>query len=198
MFLNKEQEIFITTDIDMEHIKLINKKLKPNPNFKAFLYDISKDYKKLSKYKFDTIICINILEHVKNDRKMLNNFSKLLDTNGKLILFAPAIKSLYGSIDKADGHFRRYSKKELVAKLKESGFIIKKLFYFNFIGIFGWYLHSKILRLNIHRDKDLSMFNKIIPFISFIEKIIPPPIGLSLVSICGKKQLIPDWIKGKD
>ena len=149
-------------------------------------YDISWNYTQLKKYKFDTVICVNVLEHMKNDKKALENMHSVLEKKGKLILMAPAFQALYGTIDKANKHYRRYNKKQLKSLLKQCNFKIKSMAYMNLFGLLGWWYHNKFLKISVHNTKDLLLFDKLAPFLSFIEKIIPPPVGLSLIVIAEK------------
>lgn len=95
---------------------------------------------------FDTIVCINTLEHIKNDCQALSTMNKLLKMNGNLCLFIPAIPCLYGTLDEAFGHYRRYSKRQLGNLLVKSGFEVIKLRYFHISGIITWILMGKIRR----------------------------------------------------
>ena len=65
---------------------------------------------------------MNILEHIQNERKALKDSRKTLPRGGKLLVFVPAIPSLYKYMDISYGHFRRYDKKELETKITEAGF----------------------------------------------------------------------------
>lgn len=179
-FISKE--LVIGTEINPSNIKIIKKRFNKR-NFKVLNHNISKGFKELKKYKFDTAIVINVLEHIRNDKKAVENIFNLLEKGGKFILVVPAFQFLYGSVDKVDGHYRRYNKNELRNMLEECDFKIRKQKYMNFVGLFGWFYHNKILKLKVHKEEHLSLFNKLSPLLSSIEKIMPPPIGLSLIFI---------------
>ena len=95
----------------------------------------------------------------------------------------PAFQALYGTMDKADNHYRRYSKRELIIKLLEAGFTIKEQFYMNTIGIIGWYLNGKVLKRTLVPNTHYSLYNKVVPILSRMERRVRPPFGLSLVTI---------------
>ncbi|MFH1642955.1 MAG: class I SAM-dependent methyltransferase [Nanoarchaeota archaeon] len=145
--------------------------------------DISKSSLKKG---FDTVVCINVLEHIKHDKKALHNMYCSTKKGGNLILIVPAFQLPYGSIDIMNKHFRRYDKKEIKEKVVGAGFDIKKIFYMNFIGLLGWWYHSKLLKIKMHNEIDIARFDKLCPFFEFMENIINPPMGLSLV-IIGEK-----------
>lgn len=168
-------------------LKIIQKRFLRETKPEIFLYDISdKNNAKLRKYNFDTIVCISVLEHIADDVGALKNSYNLLQKKGRLIVFVPAIKALYGSIDKEDGHFRRYSHRELKGKLEEANFLIERCFYMNLFGIVPWFLHNKILKRQVHPENQLKFLDRFVPFCAFLENIFHPPFGLNLVSICRK------------
>ncbi|MFH1452508.1 MAG: methyltransferase type 12, partial [Armatimonadota bacterium] len=105
---------------------------------------------------------------------------------GRVIIQVPAFMWLYGTLDKADLHFRRYSKSEIVNKVKKAGFKIHKSFYFNFPGIIGWYLSGKVFKDKHFKSGRGKLFNTVIPVIKFVERAVRPPLGLSVFVIAEK------------
>lgn len=189
-FLNKKDKI-----IEIGAGKGSLSKILKNKGFRIISTDINNrdvdkrlDIKKESIFKnrFDKVICINVLEHIRNDINALKNMNKMLKQNGCLILIVPAFKFLYGNTDRADGHFRRYTKGEIKRKLSETGFKIIEIKYFNFLGFFGWLYHSRLRELRVHNKNDLHGFEKIIPFVRKFEKIVRPIFGLSFLIVAEK------------
>jgi len=183
-----KKKILVGTDISESNLSYLNSKFNNIKRFKFLKYDISKKYDSLVKYDFDTVVCINVLEHIKEDQHAINNMYNILVEGGRLILLVPAFQSLYGSIDKSDQHYRRYNKRDLLKIIKNSGFKMVSCRYMNFPGFFGWYFHSKLLKVKVHKKNDLSIFNKLVPLFKFLESIKSPPFGLSLVCICEKEK----------
>lgn len=148
--------------------------------------DIEKGKYFFSKQKFDTIVCLNVLEHIKDDRKALKNMYELLCSGGHLILLVPAYDFLFGKIDKEIGHFRRYNKKLLKSLLEEVGFKILKSRVINFLGAVGWWLSSKLFRENRVSESKIKVFNLIAPVFLSLENFIEPPFGTSILIIAKK------------
>ncbi len=137
--------------------------------------------------KFDTIVCMNVLEHIKNDEKALSNIKSLLKKNGRLILLVPAHQMAYGLMDKKLGHYRRYDRKNLKEKLEMAGFKVSTTFYLNMLGLLGWWFNGKILKKTIIPNGQLKIFDIIsMPFLS-LEGKISPPFGLSVVGVAQNK-----------
>lgn len=134
---------------------------------------------------FDTAISVNVLEHINDDDRFLKKIMDALEPGGKLITVVPAHKFLYSQYDRSIGHFRRYSKGELKTRLEEAGFTSINCFYTNMAGALGWFTFMKLLRQkNVNR---ISNFSKGVIKLSFdIEKLIPVPFGLSVVSVAQK------------
>ena len=176
-------------EINPVQLQYLKKKFKRYPQLTFSGHDIVTLNPKSFKQdcgNFDTVICINVLEHIQQDEQALRHMYDLLAPGGNLILFVPALKSIYGTVDQADHHFRRYNKHDLCQKIHHAKLIITQQRYFNFFGIFGWYLHGKILRTKIHPITHLSSFNAFVPLLRNIENLIPIPLGLSLLTICKK------------
>ena len=88
--------------------------------------------------KFDYIFSSNVLEHISNDVQALKEINNVMDpTNSILVLYVPAHSWLFSDLDRSVGHFRRYSKKELVKKVELSGFKVLEINYADSLGVFA-------------------------------------------------------------
>jgi SAM-dependent methyltransferase len=96
--------------------------------------------------RYETIYTSNVLEHIEDDRKILCQLNSKLKAGGSLVIYVPAFQSLYSTIDENIGHFRRYSKKDLLGKLKEAGFEVVNSRYSDSIGFFAWLYKKYALR----------------------------------------------------
>jgi SAM-dependent methyltransferase len=97
---------------------------------------------KLVEKEFDFIYSLNVLEHIQDDTTALSGLRKKLRTGGKIYILVPAWQLLYGNMDQIVGHFRRYSKKELLAKVTGAGFRVEKIDYFDSLGFFAALLYK--------------------------------------------------------
>ncbi|KQC06513.1 MAG: hypothetical protein APR62_07770 [Smithella sp. SDB] len=179
-------------DIEQSYIDYLNTKysFRDKSNFNVFRADIQDiDSSPFAVTMYDTIICLNILEHLKNDHKAVENMISLLQPGGRLIILVPALNMLYGSMDKAFGHYRRYNKKQLKIIMQGKNLDIVKFYYLNFLGLFGWFINGRIFKNEELPENQTKIFDKLVPFLGFAEKIIKPPLGQSLILIARKKQL---------
>lgn len=184
LLIKSQPSLLVLTDFDEYYLEILSKKYNGDPKIKVHKLDISKE-SFMHNYQIDTIVSINVLEHIKEDIKALINCNKILCDSGKLILFLPANRFLYGELDKSLGHYRRYSKKEIVMKLREAGFRIDKIKYFNGIGILGWLINSKILKRKKIPTFHLRVF-ELITYVVALERYIRLPFGLSFIVVAHK------------
>lgn len=158
------------------------------PQIKLFKFDVSDErLSSLAVEKIDSVVAVNVLEHVEDDSKALRNMHSTLLPGGRLLLFVPALSWLYGSMDESLSHFRRYDKADLAAKVEESGFIVEKVYFSNFIGIFGWFLNGRILKRRTFPIIQPIIFDKLVPTLARLEKFIKPAIGMNLILVARKK-----------
>jgi len=140
----------------------------------------------LRDYKFDTTILLNVLEHIPDDARALACIHRLLAPGGRLLLLVPAERYLYGTLDRALGHYRRYQPGPLRELVVGNGFEIESFRYMNLPGILGWFLNGRVLRRELLPRPQLALFNVLAPLFERCEAAIPPPRGQSLVAICRK------------
>ena len=135
----------------------------------------------------DTLIAINVFGLIEEDEAFLKSACEKLKPGGRLLLFAPALPFLCGTLDAAFGMVHRYTKSELVSKIQTAGFRIKEIRYFNFLGVLGWFVAAKVLKRKTLNLADVQFYDQwIVPWLSRIERVWEPPIGQSLVVVARK------------
>lgn len=120
---------------------------------------------------FDSIVCINVMEHIEDDRIVLENFYKSLKPGGHAIILVPHDPAIYTEVDRTLGHFRRYTRKELRQKMEAAGFEVREVKGFNRVGGLGWRVSGKILRKKTLSAGQMSLFELLLPIIKVMEKI---------------------------
>jgi SAM-dependent methyltransferase len=134
----------------------------------------------------DAILSTNVLEHIEHDAAELKLYAEMLrKRRGHLCLFVPARTELYAPIDKDFGHWRRYTRPDLTAKLRAAGFGRIQMRYYNLAGYFGWLLKFRWKgerRMNV---ADVRLFDRwIFPSVNWIERtLFAPPVGQSLLAV---------------
>jgi SAM-dependent methyltransferase len=135
----------------------------------------------------DTIVSSNVLEHIADDVACLQAMHELLRPGGAVGLYVPARPELFGSLDRAVGHHRRYTKPELEAKLVRAGFHVERAEYRNLVGVLPWLIAGRLLKVDKLGDGSLKIFDRVVfPTARWIEDRIVPAYGLNLLAIATK------------
>lgn len=179
---------FCATDVDQGLVFLLRKKFRHEKKISVEYLDITQKLPKKFIGKFNTVFAVNVLEHIRDDLGGLRNMLDALSPNGgRLILFLPAKKIAYTNLDRILGHHRRYEKQELISKLKKTGFHVEKVYFFNIIGLLSWIVRDKFERKDFHlKPYQIAAFDIIVPVLKRIERIVPIPIGISLIAVAQK------------
>jgi SAM-dependent methyltransferase len=132
--------------------------------------------------RLDTIICLNVLEHVRDDELSLTSMFQLLQPGGRLVLLVPSLPAIYGTLDRALGHFRRYTPSELRTKYAAAGFRMRHLEYFNMAGIPGWWFTGRVLKRELIPTGSLRWYDALVPLFR-LERFLPWRLGQSLIAV---------------
>jgi SAM-dependent methyltransferase len=175
----------IASDIDPYYVGILQSKFGTlgNVRMASFRFPLSEaDRDDLRAERIDTIVCLNVLEHIEDHRATLQDCAAVLPTGGRLVLLVPAMPALYGTLDVHLQHFRRYQKEPLRQLLRETGFEPDDLRYVNRLAVFGWWLSSRVLKRKVLPKDQLLVFKLMMPLLKLEEKR-PPSFGLSLLAL---------------
>jgi len=136
----------------------------------------------------DTIIMVNVLEHIEDDVGTLKQIHRTLRSGGALLLFVPALRFLYSRLDLEHGHFRRYEKRELEIKVQKAGFEVADAKYIDALGIIPWLIFNKLLGRTEFNEGMVRLYDSIgIPVTRFLERLLPLPVGKNVLLIAKKR-----------
>ena len=137
------------------------------------------------KERFDTVICLNVIEHVEEDVAALRNIKSVLDEGGRAIILVPQGPALFGSLDTVLGHFRRYTRQQLIAAGEKAGFQVVTVLGFNRAGMPAWWVNGKILKRKNFGLWQIKLLNCCVPLFRVLENWTLAP-HLSLIAILQK------------
>ena len=174
-------------DVDEDVLAAARERSKARSECQFSLLDIStcdqSELEQLQTSRFNTILAINVLEHIEDDVTLLQRAEQLLVPGGYLLLLVPAHQWLYGDYDRLDGHCRRYSYGVLKRVVSQTSFEVHRMHYFNLLGAVGWWVHYRLLGSKMHGTTQFGFMSRMIPLMRFAERLISPPIGLSVVAV---------------
>lgn len=184
----RNRERVVATDSDPHHLEVLHRTLDRFPNIEVRNTDWENaaEVEHLRDEHFDTILCLNVLEHIERDEDALATFASLLPNGGRLVLQVPAMSSLFGEIDRAVGHYRRYDRDDLAGKLDRAGFAVCEIFYFNLPGIAAWWLNARVLRRKTVPGVQVRLANLLVPWLQF-ERRFRLARGMGLVAVGEKR-----------
>jgi glycosyltransferase involved in cell wall biosynthesis len=180
------RELVLVTEPNPQYLERLQTMFANRPNVLVRPLDLNDGFPEgLSEQRIDTILCLNVLEHIENDEAVLRHLCNFLPSGGRLILILPALKALYGEIDKAIHHYRRYEKAEIEEKLHAAGFHIEETHFYNMLGIPGWYLNSRLLKRTAVPGFQARLNDLLVPLLK-LESHFQLPWGMSLLAV-GRK-----------
>ena len=135
----------------------------------------------------DSIIYVNVLEHIADDVNELNVINTTLEAGGRLFIFVPALRWLHGSMDRQLGHFRRYTRTELEKKCVAAGFRVIMSKYFDLLGVLPWWVKYKVLQSDRMEPGAVRFYDqRVVPMAKTLESSVTPPIGKNVLLIAEK------------
>jgi SAM-dependent methyltransferase len=138
---------------------------------------------------FDSVLYVNVLEHIEHDDDEISTAVRLLRPGGRLCIFVPAMPSLYGSLDYKSGHFRRYDAASLEAMLDRAGLVDVDVRYFDLLGVAPYWLMYRVLNVSrLDRASSFGYDRVVVPLSRAFQHILQrPPRGKNLIAIARRR-----------
>lgn len=133
--------------------------------------------------QFDTIVYIDVLEHIENDREELDAAAILLRAGGRLIVLSPAHQYLFSPFDAAIGHCRRYDRR-MLRSLSPADLHLEQLWYLDSVGLLLSVANRQFLRQPIPTNAQLRFWDQcIVPASRILDRWLFGSVGKSIVGI---------------
>lgn len=177
-------------DRSAEAVEWMRARFADRPEFRALCADFDEEstLRELRAQEFDTVLCLNVLEHIADDRRALRGMRSILAKGGALILQVPAHRWLYGRLDSLAGHHRRYAAADLARLLSGAGFEDVRVSHFNRFGVVPWFINGRVLKPRRIDSETVGaqvrIFDRyLVPLARVMEVLLPLPVGQSLIAI---------------
>ena len=165
---------YVATDLDIEHLARLSARLRHLGHLETGIADLS-ERGSYGRYRgqLDTVVCLNVLEHIEDDGAGLWNMHDVLAPGGRAIVLVPCGQELFGSLDEVLGHFRRYSAAELRGKMEAAGFEVERVLEFNRVSRPGWFLNARVIRRTGISKGQLRIFDRTVWFWRWADRWLP-------------------------
>jgi glycosyltransferase involved in cell wall biosynthesis len=179
------REIYWATDVNSQYLEYLWTLRPTRPYMRVARTDAENAETFPTGQSFDTVICLNVVEHIQDDAGALRNVWNILDEGGRAIILVPCGPKLYGSLDEVLGHFRRYTEEQLVEVAQRAGFRVEKVLKFNRPGVVAWWLNGRVLRRKTFGLGQIRLLNIMTPVFRLLDNWLPLP-PLSIIAILRK------------
>jgi SAM-dependent methyltransferase len=179
-----DRELVVALDREEACVRILCERFPGRGNLHALTCEVPSDaFRDLACFRPDSVVCVNVLEHIEDDRAALRDMAQILAPAGVLVLLVPAFDALYGPIDRNLGHYRRYRRGSIVNLADAAGLGVRKLHYVNAAGFLGWWVNGHLLQRQSQSDGQIAIFDRLVPLLSALESAVKPPFGQSLLAV---------------
>jgi|HubBroStandDraft_3_1064219.scaffolds.fasta_scaffold14002_3 glycosyltransferase involved in cell wall biosynthesis len=177
------RDLYVASDINPQYLAYLSNMALGKPYLSIDRIDLE-DAACFERWqgRFDTVVCLNVLEHVRDPLTALANMRLALAPGGRLILYVPQGPGLYSSLDEVLGHRCRYRREMLAGELAQAGFTVESVRDFNRVSVPGWWWNGKVRKKREFGKVQLKLFNMLVPMLRRLDRLIPVS-GLGLIAV---------------
>lgn len=174
---------YLATDVNPHYLDYLRNFVVGKPYLQVERVDLEAqgDFEPLAG-GFDTVICLNVLEHVRDPAVAVANMARALAPGGRLVLYVPQGQRLYGTLDEVLEHRCRYDRRMLVGEIEAAGLELEHVQDFNRFSVPGWWLNGRVLNRRRFSRWQLKVLDVAMPVIRRVDSLLPWP-GLGLVAV---------------
>lgn len=132
---------------------------------------------------FDTVFALNVVEHIADDVRALENCRRLVKPGGNVVILVPAYEWLHNELDVQLGHYRRYTRKTLVAAFERAGLEVTNTQYFNAVATLGWAVTGGLFARPEIPKAEATVFDRLVPLWKFADRLLAKRAGLSVIAV---------------
>jgi glycosyltransferase involved in cell wall biosynthesis len=183
--LSPRRELYICGDINAEYLARLRQRFQHRPRIQVRHCDLSvpADFEPLAG-AVDSVVCLNVLEHIEDDLTGLRNIHTALAPGGRAIILVPHDREIFGTLDTALGHYRRYSHEELKEKLEQVGFRVERILNFNRVSRLPWYVTGRIFKRTTISRLQLRIFDRFVWLWRAVDSGLPwPPTSIIAIAV---------------
>lgn len=178
----------LATEVEPRYVAALRTRFRDEPRVSAESLSLAsfgpEALARVRAFAPDTVVCLNVLEHVPDDSRAFDRMLQCLEPGGFVVLIVPALPRLFSEIDRRYGHRRRYTRRALVGLVRgRRSAELVRCRYFNAAGVLGWWLNHVVLKRTALPLRQVRVFDSVVvPAALRAERLLPPPLGLSLLA----------------
>lgn len=183
-FLEGRPDLLVATDTDLYYRNRLTDRFagRPEVTVETLSMPDPSAGARFAKYRLDTVIATNVVEHIEDDLGTVRTMKSLLVSGGRAIILVPALQSIFGEMDRELGHYRRYGRSQLRQLMERGGLQVERIDWFNRAGVFGWWFNGRVRRVSRIPLDQLKTFDRLVPMLR-LERLLPLPFGQSLIAV---------------
>jgi SAM-dependent methyltransferase len=184
LLLDGAPELLVLTDTDHYYREALQQRFSARQHVLVEELTLP-DYmagSRFQEFRLDTVVALNVIEHIAGDLEALRCIRDMLQPQGRAVILVPALEGLFGSLDSALGHQRRYTRRSISDLMRQAGFRVERVFYFNLLGTIGWWLSARIRKVQRIPLPQLRYFDSLVPVLR-IEDWFRLPFGQSVIAV---------------
>jgi glycosyltransferase involved in cell wall biosynthesis len=168
------RKLYLATDVEPEYLAHLEKRYQHRPAVRVHKLNAEDpgDYRGFES-QVDTVICLNVLEHLKDDRQVLESIRTTLMPGGTLILLVPNGPQAYGTLDESLGHYRRYTRLSLSSILADAGFQMDRMLEFNRVSWPAWRFTGQVMKRRTISQFSMRIFDKFVWLWRAVDQKLP-------------------------
>jgi len=185
------RDVYVASDVNPLYLHTLENLTADRPYLTAKFTDVT-DLESFPKVEggFDTVVCLNVVEHVDDDVGALRNIGAVLSENGRAIVLVPQGPWNLGTLDEVLGHRRRYTEQSLRRAAQKAGLEVKRMVTFNRVSSIPWWVNGKLMRRRSFGLFQMKMVNLLTPLFRILDSWLPFP-PLSLIAVMERRTEAP-------
>lgn len=181
-------EYVMAAELSPANLDVLRERFTDSKVVEVAQFDLDGDLAPLAARRFDTIVCLDVLEHIEDDVAAMRRLRQLVQPGGHLLVKVPACRWLYGSVDVASDHYRRYGPRELRDKAAAAGWEPLRAWYMNLAGVLPYFLKSRVLRRQANFSRtfkpwQLRVMAASMPVLRAVDRVTGPFVGQSALLV---------------
>jgi SAM-dependent methyltransferase len=183
-----DPELLVATDLDPAYRQRLMTQYSADPvvRVESVELPLPNIAARFAAERFDTAIALNVVEHIEDHVGAVRSMAEAVQPGGHVVILVPALQAIYGAMDTALGHFRRYDKRQLRSVLDAAGLEVVHLSWFNRVGVLGWWWRGRVRGLADIPASSAATFDRLVPLLRQ-ERWLPLPFGQSVIGIGRRK-----------